>query len=66
MKIAREDIAAVYVNNGPEQVLICTDCCLDKVFEEAWEKASRDDIVTQDDIEASDNLFFCDQCNKRI
>jgi len=53
-----EDIRGYFV--GSE--LVCLDC----VENEEANDALGEDILTQDQIEAGDELFFCDRCKKRI
>ena len=55
--VKREDIIAAWV--GPEgSELVCQDHLRDGDVIES--------IVTQDDIDNNDELYFCDRCDKRI
>jgi len=56
--IERDQIRGIYVEGIG---LCCMDC-----FEGNLEELTLDQIVTESDIEDSDDLYFCDKCNKQI
>ena len=62
--VRQEDIVAYRVDpaNRQGEELICSDCAKD----EESENLKEDAIVTRDEVENSDDLYFCDRCKKRI
>ena len=57
--IKREDIAGVSVDGR----IICLDCLSDEEFFAAKE----DDMILLEDVNNSDDdLYFCDDCHKRL
>lgn len=57
-RINPDDVVAVY--QGP--TLYCSGC----VDISTLDELESDQIFTQDDIDASDDLFFCDQCKAKL
>jgi len=57
-RIKSEDILGYYV--GEE--LICSKCITDEELSEV----KQDDILTEQDANNSDDMFFCDRCKKKI
>lgn len=53
-----EDVMGFFVG----QECVCADCA--SKDEEA--SATLDEIITRDDTESSDLLYFCDRCNGQI
>ena len=53
-----DDIVGYWVG----ELCVCCDCS-SKVEEE---DASQNEIITLDDVESGDNLYFCDRCQKQI
>ena len=51
-----DEIAAIRVNER----IVCSECFDD------FSNVAEDDIITQDDIDRSDEIWFCDECKKRI
>ena len=58
MEIKYEDIAGYYV----DQKLYCMEC----VEKEKIEIEDPESILSNDDVEKDEALFFCDQCKKKI
>jgi hypothetical protein len=58
MRIKREEIVGIL--DG--QRLICADC----VSDEDFNSADANEILTLDEVEESGDVFFCDECKKRI
>ena len=54
-----EDIMGYFVGQGT--VVYCD--CATKAEEEV---ASQSEIITLDDVESGDNLYFCDRCEKQV
>jgi len=59
MEIKPDEIAGYYV--GEE--LHCSEC---QEAEGVPEVEKSEDILTQDEAEEEDKLYFCDRCKKRI
>lgn len=55
--IKREEIKGVYV----DQALHCLGC-----FEGRLEDLELDDLLTAEEVENDDSLYFCDECKKQI
>ena len=53
-----EDIAGIRTQEG----IACRSCLPDNL----WETIEEKDIITQDDIENSEKLFFCDYGNHQM
>lgn len=53
-----EDIMGYWVG----EMCVCCDCAT-KAEEAA---TSQDEIITRDDIEREDKLYFCDRCDEQI
>ena len=53
-----EDIVGFRTHEG----IACTNCLPDKL----WETIEEKNIITQDDVEDSEKLFFCDHGNHLI
>lgn len=61
MKIEWEKIKGVYV----DEQLLCMDCMnIDKDIDP--KELSPDDFFLSEQLEETDDLFFCDRCGKRI
>ncbi|MEN6488751.1 MAG: hypothetical protein ABFD66_07705 [Smithella sp.] len=58
-KISKEDVAGMYRNDGS---IICTDCMTD----EDWNMMTADDVITREDVDGEETLFFCDLCKKQL
>ncbi len=56
--INTEDIVGYWI----EQECVCRDC----VSKEEAARASQDDIITAEEVDSGDNLYFCDRCKGRI
>lgn len=56
--IKTEDIMAYFVRGR----CVCCDCVNDQ--EEVG--VSQNDIITLDDVERGDELYFCDRCQEQI
>ena len=56
--IKTEDIMGYFVG----QACVCCECTTRE--EEAV--VSQNEIITLDDVESGDNLYFCDRCEKQI
>ena len=56
--VRAEDIIGYFVG----QECVCCDCASKK--EE--EIVSQNEIITLDDVESDDELYFCDRCQKQI
>lgn len=56
--IKEEDIIGIRTN----EKIVCVECA----SEDALEEASFDELLTADEVERSNEWFFCDDCGKRI
>lgn len=54
------EVAGIIVKRGTGKEILCKDCASD----EDWDNALQDDIITYD--QANEDLYFCDQCKKRL
>jgi hypothetical protein len=57
-RIGKQDVKA-YEFQGE---VVCADCATDDDLKELEE----DELITEDHIENSDDLLFCDRCKKQI
>lgn len=59
MGVYKEDeIAALSLERG----IVCQKCAT----REDWNNATEDEIISQDDVEKGDEIYFCDDCKKRL
>ena len=58
-EIKVEDVVAAYVN---EHQIACHEC-LEK---DEWNKLKADNILTREDLDNEDKIFFCDCCKKKL
>ena len=54
--IKREDILGAWIEPGGTE-LVCADCLKDHEVSE---------VLTQDQVDESEDFYFCDHCAKRI
>jgi hypothetical protein len=54
-----DDLVGIYEEDGSVK---CRDC----MKEEDWKELRKENIITMDEIERSDEWFFCDYCEKRL
>ncbi len=54
----REEIAGIYGNEGP----IHAEC----MTEEEWNEMTEDEIITTNQIESDDDIYFCNRCSKQL
>lgn len=59
MKIDKDDVVGVYVD---ENELVCMAC----LHPEELDGASADDLLTRQDIEDGERLYYCDRCKGRV
>mgnify|MGYP000908177947 CR=1 FL=1 len=59
MKIEKDDVVVVYVD---ENELVCMTC----MHPEELDGASADDVLTRQEIDDGEKLFFCDRCRGRV
>ena len=45
-----------------DEWLVCHDCMTD----EDWAALQEDQVVTDSEIEKTDDMYFCDRCKKRL
>ncbi|MGA2977312.1 MAG: hypothetical protein ABSF77_18550 [Spirochaetia bacterium] len=61
--IRTEDILAYRVGNyNSNSEIVCLECVSDDESNEATEET----FILRDEIERSEELYFCDRCKKRI
>lgn len=59
MIYSQEEICGIELEEG----IVCAECWTDEEFDDL----EQNQIITEKDIEhASDSLYFCDRCNKRL
>lgn len=56
--IKKDDIRGYHI----ESEIVCANCATDD--EEAGLKEA--DVITENDADESEDLYFCDRCNKRM
>ncbi len=59
MGIIKNDDIVGYSFQGK---FVCTDCATDDDLKELKE----DEVITSDDVEREEALYFCDECKKQI
>lgn len=52
------DIVGIFESNE----VICTNCCTD----DEWDAVRADEVITLEDTEMCDPLYFCDRCKERL
>jgi len=45
-----------------DQDIVCVKC----VTQEELKEVTEDQIITDDEVEKSDEMFFCNRCNKEL
>lgn len=58
MDFDKEQVAAIYVNDS----VICINCMKD----EDWNSLTHDRVVTHEEKDGKDKVFFCDRCGEPI
>ena len=58
-RIKHEEIVGFFRSDGS---LACQEC----MNEDDWTNLKPNDVLTEYDIERSDDLFFCDNCESEI
>lgn len=58
MDFDKEQVAAIYVNDS----VICINCMKD----EDWNSLTQDRVITHEEKDGKDEIFFCDRCGEPI
>ena len=58
MQFAKEEVAAIYVNES----VICTNCMMDG----EWSTMTEAQIITKEERDRKNKVFFCDRCGEPI
>jgi len=59
MKIEKEDVVGVYAD---ENELVCMTC----LHPEDLDAASAEDLLTRQETEDGEKLYYCDRCRGRV
>jgi len=59
VKIDRSDVVGVYVD---ENELVCMTC----LHPEELDSTSADEVLTRQEVEDGEKLFFCERCKGRV
>ncbi len=54
-----DDLVGIYEKDGS---IKCRDCMKDR----DWKALKQENIITLDDMENSEKLFYCDYCEKKL
>ena len=54
-----DNLAGIYEQDGSVK---CRDCMED----EDWKHLSRQNVITLDDVENGERLFYCDYCEEKL
>jgi len=54
-----DDLVGIYEQDGSVK---CRDCMED----EDWKHLSQKNLITLDDVENGERLFYCDYCEKKL
>lgn len=58
-KISKEEIAGIWDDVGN---VVCADCVPDEV----WTYMTEDQIISRDNVDNGDDLYFCDECREQL
>ncbi|MBS3756347.1 MAG: hypothetical protein KGY56_11675 [Desulfobacterales bacterium] len=58
MDFDKEQVIAIYINDS----VICTNC----MKEEDWNSLTQESVITYEEKDEKDKIFFCDRCGEPI
>ncbi len=58
MDFDKDQVAAIYINDS----VICTNCMTD----EDWNSLAQERVITREEKDEKDEIFFCDRCGEPI
>ena len=58
MRVDKNTVAAFYVN----EKIICANC----MTEADWKPLTRERVITRNQADENDKIFFCDRCDEPI
>ncbi|MFP4452660.1 MAG: hypothetical protein ACLFPI_04755 [Desulfobacterales bacterium] len=58
MDLDKEQVVAIYIND----LVSCTNCMKD----EDWNSLTQERVITREEKDEKDKIFFCDRCGEPI